>query len=366
MKQILLICSLVLVFSLQHVLGQDPVVEAREIPADAQETVFDDRPRGRDVARIAFYNVENLFDTKDDPEKMDEAFTPTGMYGWSYKKYNKKLHHIYRVLVSVGGWEPPAVIGLCELENRFVLEELLSKTPLERFDYQIVHEESPDKRGIDVGLIYRKEKFQVLDYKPIHIRFPFDTTSRTRDILYVKGQLMKRDTVHIFVNHWPSRFGGHLETDPKRSFVAQTVRHYADSIYSRNPWANIVIMGDLNDAPSDQSLIEVLNAKGEAEGLELNDLYNLMHKMEKNWWEGSHKHEEHWGVLDQIIISPALVKRQEGLHLRNERAYIFKADWMLMDEEVRLGKKPFRTFLGARYLGGYSDHLPIYIDLEYR
>ncbi len=327
---------------------------------------FNDEPRGNEVGRVVFYNVENLFDTYDDPEKMDEAFTIKGMYGWSSSKYKRKLHHIYRVLVSVGGWEAPAVIGLCELENRFVLEELLAKTPLSRFDYQIVHEESPDKRGIDVGLIYRKEKFKLIDYQAINVTFPFDTTSRTRDILYVKGRIIGADNVHIYVNHWPSRFGGHLETDAKREFVAQTIRHHVDSIYGVEPNANIIIMGDLNDAPNDDSVLNVLAAKGgDPNQLATNDLYNLMFSMEQEWKVGTHKHEEHWGILDQIVISQPLANRKEGLILKDGIARIYRPDWMLMEEEVRLGKKPFRTFLGARYLGGYSDHLPIYIDLEY-
>ncbi len=337
-----------------------------EIPESAQQHFFDDAPRPNGI-RVAFYNVENLFDTYDDPIKRDDEFLPTGMKGWSGKRYRLKLNQIYRVLSAVGGWEPAGVIGLCELENRFVLEQLLEKTPLREFDYEIVHHESPDKRGIDVGLLYRPEKFKVLHEEALKVIFPFDTTSRTRDILYVKGQVLKRDTVHIFVNHWPSRFGGHLETDPKRDFVAQTIRDKADEVYAKDPKAKIIIMGDLNDAPQDNSVLNVLRTEHELEGLAQseNDLYNLMYEMSENWWAGTHKFQEHWGVLDQIIISPKLVKNPEGLLLKGGQAHIFKADWLMEEEELRIGDKPNRTYLGARYHGGFSDHLPVYIDLIY-
>ena len=326
-------------------------------------TYFDAAPRGKATMRIVFYNVENLFDPLDDPVKKDDAFTPTGMYGWSYQKYHRKLHNIYRVLMGTGGWEAPAVVGFCEIENRTVLEALTQKTPLSKFGYEIVHEESPDKRGIDVALLYRPEKFQLIDYAALTVRFPFDTLSRTRDILYVRGKTLAQDTLHLFVNHWPSRYGGHLATDPKRAYVAQFLREKIDSIYQQQPKANILIMGDLNDEPSSESVAQHLGAQITLPSpiIEQNKLYNLMGQMELSWKIGTHKHEEHWGILDQIIVSASLLKG--ACQIQGGRAYIHHPEWLLMEESSRLGKRPFRTFLGAQYLGGYSDHLPIYVDV---
>ena len=314
--------------------------------------------------RIMFYNVENLFDTRDDSLKRDDDFTPRGIKGWGSRKYKTKLDNIYRTIIGVGGWKPPAVVGLCEVENGFVLKELIVRTPLRKLGYEIIHEESPDKRGIDVALLYRTSKFQPIRYKPIQIDFPFDKDSKTRDILYVKGSVLDRDTVHLFINHWPSRFGGHIETDPKRNFVASVLREKVDSIYQTDSEANIVIMGDLNDSIHDESVSEVLKAKKEMMDLKSNDLFNLMAALEEEG-KGTHKHENHWGILDQIIVSVPLLQRKNGLQILNQKAVIFEGSFLIQEEDKRLGKRPFRTYYGAQYLGGYSDHLPIYLDLVY-
>ena len=328
-------------------------------------TSFNDIPRGDRGLRIMFYNVENLFDTENDSIKRDDDFTPTGMKGWSGRRYKNKLKNIYRVIMGVGGWEPPACVGLCEVENRFVVNEMVARTPLRDFNYKIVHEESPDKRGIDVAFLYRPDKFQYISHEALNITFPFDTESRTRDILYIKGRALKKDTLHIFVNHWPSRFGGHLETDPKREYVASVLRKKVDAIYAENSQANIIIMGDLNDAPQDESVSKVLNAKLNLDEVREKDLYNLMSENLDNWKAGTHKHGEHWGILDQIIISPLLLNRQTGLQLSKDRVQIFGAGFLIEKEDLRLGLRPFRTYIGARYHDGYSDHLPVFIDVIY-
>ncbi len=173
-----------------------------------------------DSYKIMFYNVENLFDTYDDSLINDEEFLPEGDRFWNNHKYYSKLNNIYKVIVAVGGWQPPAIIGLCEIENRTVLNDLVNNTPLVKFEYQIIHKESPDRRGIDVGLLYRKELFQPISYEAIPINFPNNPESKTRDILYVKGIAEKSDTLNIFINHWPSRWGGQLESEDRRLFVA--------------------------------------------------------------------------------------------------------------------------------------------------
>ncbi len=166
--------------------------------------------------RVMFYNVENLFDTKDDSLTSDEEFLPDGDRHWNTNKFYKKLNNIYKVILGVGEWNPPAIVALCEIENRFVLNQLVYQTPLKKFDYKVVHFESPDRRGIDVAMLYRKELFHVDTAFPIQINFPFDENSKTRDILYVKGSFDKKDTIHFFINHWPSRYGGYMQTKPKR------------------------------------------------------------------------------------------------------------------------------------------------------
>ncbi|AFC24149.1 endonuclease [Saprospira grandis] len=330
---------------------------------------FDDGPRQGRAVRLTFYNVENLFDTEDDPKKRDDEFTPRGLKGWSYFRYKQKLSNIYKVLTALGGWGgPPEMVGFCELENRKVLEDLLRLTPLQKFRYKIVHEESPDRRGIDVGFIYRSDKFEVLHHEPIRVVFPFDTAVKTRDVLYVCGKVLgSKDSLHIFVNHWPSRRGGQAASEPKRVFVAGLVRAKIDSIYKASPEAKIAVMGDFNDEAENISLTEVLRAVPEKEDLGPGDMYNYMHALSKNWQLGSHKFRGHWGTLDHMVVSTPLVQESRKGRLRAAPlgAQIFSARFLLEEDRAYMGLQPFRTYGGPKFLGGFSDHLPIYVDLIY-
>lgn len=333
---------------------------------------FDDSPRDGRGIRVAFYNVENLFDTEIDPDPnkiLQDDFTPKGMKGWTSYRYKSKLSNIYKTMTAVGGWGgPPEVIGLCELENRKVLKDLIRNTPLNKFRYKIVHEDSPDRRGIDVGFIYRSDRFEVIDHEAIRVVFPFDKNSRTRDVLYVRGKVLGKDTLHVFVNHWPSRRGGQAASEPKRVYVASLVRKKIDEIYAKDPDANIIVMGDFNDEHENISLTETLQTNPEIEKLEEKDLYNYMHTLSKNWKLGSHKYQGHWGTLDHMIVSAPLIKnRREGrLHTAKKGAQIFAARFLLEEDKRYMGLQPFRTYGGPRFLGGFSDHLPIYIDLIYK
>ncbi len=322
--------------------------------------VFQD-PDNRD--RIVFYNVENLFDVFNDTLKNDDEFTPEGERRWNNNKFYKKLNNIYRVIIGVGEWNPPVIVGLCEVENRFVLNKLVYQTPLKTFDYKIIHDESPDRRGIDVAMIYRTSGFAPIEYKTIGIRFPFDTASRTRDILYVKGVLSGIDTIHLFVNHWPSRYGGYLVTKPKREFVASVLRKQIDSLFKVESNPNIIIMGDFNDEPWDESLENVLNARLDTTGLQSNNLYNLMSVFQKDWDGGTSKYQEDWNTIDQFILSANLVNGKQKLQVSPKGAQIYNPEFLLEDDFKHLGKKPYRTYVGFSYNYGYSDHLPIYIDL---
>lgn len=326
---------------------------------------FDERARGNRGIRVVFYNVENLFDTEDDPDKRDDDFTPKGLKGWTYSRYIKKLNNIYKTVMAVGGWEPPAAIGFCEVENRRVVEDLLKKTPLRKFKYGIVHESSPDKRGIDVAFIYRSDKFKYIEHDIIRVNFPFDTSLKTRDVLHVRGSILGKDTLDLFVNHWPSRWGGQAKSEPKRTYVASLVRAKVNQLYAENPNSKIVIMGDLNDEVKNKSVIEVLNAKASEEELDENGLLDYMFELSKNWKLGSHKYRTHWGIIDHILVSTPLVRDQRKGKLRASSlgAQIFAARFLLEQDIQYLGLKPFRTYAGPRFLDGFSDHMPIYIDL---
>ncbi len=314
--------------------------------------------------KMMFYNVENLFDTENDSLTNDEEFLPRGMKFWTKKKYYTKLNHIATTIVSLGGWSPPAIVGLCEVENRKVLDDLCKRTGLKNLNYRIIHKESPDKRGIDVALLYQKSAFKPLSYKALEVTFPFSPGSTTRDILYVKGQTKNNDTLHLFINHWPSRWGGQLESERRRMQAASRLRIEIDSIFENQPMAKIVIMGDLNDYPENKSLKEVLKARVTYENPDNQELYNLSAFIGQTKNIGSHKHEGDWGILDQIIVSGALLNAKKGLKTVKENAGIFYTDFLLIDDETYTGKKNFRTYLGYKYIGGYSDHLPVFLDLE--
>jgi len=322
---------------------------------------IDSVPRGD--MRIMFYNCENLFDIYDDTLKLDDEFLPEGEKHWSYSKYQEKLAHITKVITAVGGWDPPELIGLCEVENRYVLDGLVSFSALKKQNYQIIHQESPDNRGIDVALLYLKNKFTPITWKAIKIVFHEDPTRATRDILYVKGINVNKDTMHIFVNHWPSRWGGQIESEDKRMYVAAFLKTKVDSIFAENKNANIFIMGDLNDFPTDKSLLESLKTKTEFNNIQPNELYNLSYYLQEVKGLYSHKYQGEGGVLDQMIISGNLLNPKNSTYMTKDNAHVFNASFLLEQDIDYVGYKPFRTYIGYKYWGGFSDHLPVYIDL---
>jgi hypothetical protein len=313
--------------------------------------------------RIVFYNVENLFDVYNDSLKNDDEFTAEGERHWNNYRFYKKLNNLSKVLISIGEWNPPSVVGLCEIENRFVLNKLIYETPLKSFDFKIIHFESPDRRGIDVAFLYRKSRFEPLYYYPVHIYFPDDPESKTRDILYVKGLMGATDTVHFFVNHWPSRYGGYEESKPKRMFVASVLRSKIDSILSVNYNSNIIIMGDFNDEPADESISAVLGAKSDTFDLKNNKLVDLMGLIKKNNMIGTNKYQSEWSVIDQFIVSGNLLSDKNPLKVSTEGAWIYHESFLLEEDETQLGFRLNRTYIGTVYHGGFSDHLPVYLDL---
>lgn len=316
--------------------------------------------------RLMFYNCENLFDTDDDPQTKDEEFLPDGDKNWSQYRYRKKLSNVYKVIVAIGGWNPPDIIGFCEVENRKVLDDLVYNTPLSRIKYEIVHYESPDRRGIDVALFYRPDKVELLSSQPIPINFPDNPNYKTRDILYAKTKLKNGDTLHVFINHWPSRWGGQLESEPSRIFVARVLREKVDSILVTSKNANIVITGDFNDEPEDKSLKDHLKASLILEDYKSTNLYNLSYYLKHEKQVGSYKYKNEWGIFDQIIVSGAMLNKSSKLKTSVEQVTVFNAGFLLEKDESYLGYKPFRTYIGFSYNDGFSDHLPVYIDLFFK
>ena len=313
--------------------------------------------------KICFYNVENLFDPEDDSLKNDDSFTPNGFNHWTYKKLNLKINNIAKVVLAMGRGQPPAVVAMAEVENRRVLLKLCNHSPLQKYKYSIVHYESPDKRGIDVALIYRPDIITITHSEAIPIVFPFEPASQNRDILFVTALLPNGDSLYLFVNHWTSRYGGFAPTIPKRNYYASVVKSKCDSLLAENPNAAIVIVGDFNDYPTDESMRDILQVKppDEAGG---GGLYNLMLPFLHEENIGTHKREDFWGCLDQIIVSHSLLDNNSTVKVKESKAHIFRENFMVEPDEKYGGYKLIRTYSGPRYIGGYADHLPVYIELD--
>jgi endonuclease/exonuclease/phosphatase family metal-dependent hydrolase len=316
--------------------------------------------------RIMFYNVENLFDVVDDPAINDEEFLPKAAKKWTADRYQTKLDQIAKVIRGLGNDTLPALVGMCEVENRRTMDDLISETSLKGTDYKVVHHESPDSRGIDVALLYRSGYFKLLGSKFFAIRFPFDTAVRTREILYAHGILGNKDTLHVFVNHWPSRSSGEVQSRPLRVFVAEAVRYRVDSILALSPKAQIVIMGDLNDEPMDLSVVSGLNALLSYDMPEPGKLYDLTQVLKHLSPGGTYKYKGSWNLLDHMIVSGALLDTTRLLYTRPSDIRVYHAPFLLEPDEGNLGDRPVRTYLGSYYKGGYSDHLPVYLDVHYR
>jgi len=312
---------------------------------------------------IAFYNLENLYDTIDDPVTDDAEFTPSGTYKWGSKRYYEKLSHLAKVISQIGDdqiMRGPALIGLAEVENKRVVEDLVNTPPLDKMSYKIIHYDSPDKRGIDVALIYQPKYFKVNGSKAI----PFKITDKpeffTRDILQVSGTL-KGQLLYILVNHWPSRSKGQKETASLRDAAADLCMATVRNIQGIKPEAGIIIMGDLNDDPVDESVMTHLKIKTTQDNLATGDLYDPMWKLFQDG-KGSLEYKGTWNLFDQIIVSSSLMDNSlHGYHF--SKADVFKRDW-LVEKEGKYQGYPFRTFAGTNYMGGYSDHLPVYIYLD--
>ncbi len=312
---------------------------------------------------IGFYNLENLFDTINDPHKWDEEFLPDGAKHWNSEKYNIKLKHLAHVIHLLGTDDVktgPIILGVAEIENRRVLEDLVRQPEIADRHYGIIHFEGPDRRGVDVAMLYNPRYFRPLNARPVHVELP--NHHPTRDILYVCGILDHTDTLHILVNHWPSRLGGQKRSEPLRDTAAAVARRVIDSVFAINPKAKIVVMGDLNDDPTDECVVKYIRAKGRIKDLGSGDLYNTMYKKYKKGI-GSLAYGDTWNLFDQIMISQALLtKFNDHNGYVYLKSVVFRAPF-LFQKTGRFAGYPYRTFAGGEFLGGYSDHLPTYIIL---
>lgn len=312
---------------------------------------------------IVFYNVENLFDTINQPNVADEEFTPQSEKKWNSERYQAKLDNVSKVLAASGKDDLPAVIGMCEVENQHVVDDLVHHKNLKKGKYKIVHEDSPDGRGIDVALAYNKKLFKCISHETLSVKLPGENARPTRDILHVIGRLAKQDTIHLFVNHWPSRYGGEEESEPNRIAAAETLRDKVNEVLEESPDAKILIMGDFNDYPLNNSIQITLNAKERQDAEHATDLVNLAFPMHRAG-VGSYNYRGEWGVLDQMMASQGLVNAQRGAAVSDADFYIVKEQWMLYVHPKYGDEKPNRTYGGDTYYGGFSDHLPVGVSVK--
>lgn len=310
------------------------------------------QPQPHAQAIVGFYNLENLFDTVDDPATIDEEFLPNGANAWTEERYAIKLANMSKVIAGFG----PDILAVSEIENRKVLEDLVQHPNIAAHRYQIVHFDMDDARGVDVALLYKASVFKPFSIKRLPIRNPDDPRFRTRDILWVKGLFMG-DTLHMVVNHWPSRRGG---KEDMRLMAAQVLRKAVDSVLAINPKANLVMLGDFNDDPNNRSIKKILMASDDHQ--KKNTLINTSEPTFKKGY-GTLAFNGAWNLFDQIIISSALTDKT-GVDYVPETFTVFAQRWMIVESGKYRGM-PQRTFSsGVFNPQGYSDHFPVFIVLK--
>ena len=316
--------------------------------------------------KVVFYNLENLFDTINDPNKNDEEYLPEGARKWTTYRYNQKLENMSRVLFDIAAKDRnfPTVIGVSEIENRLVLEDLLATPKLAKANYRIVHYDSPDRRGVDCAFFYRPDKFKLEGSEAHNISFPGRPNFLTRDLVAMWGKI-EGEPFYFIVSHWPSRLGGKERSQYSRDFVAEKCKHICDSVHKANPATKVVIMGDFNDDATDKSVTHVLGAKGNINKLDKNDMFNPFHDMLKAGY-GTLAYRDSWNLFDNIVVSENLATASTGT-LKIQKAEgskfygnIFISPYMIQ-KEGQYKNYPLRSFVGSNFQNGYSDHFPVYI-----
>lgn len=312
---------------------------------------------------IGFYNLENLFDTINDEELfLSEEFTPESEKKWNTSRYNEKLANMAYVISKIAMYDTPegvALLGVCEVENRGVLEDLVLEETIKDRNYQIVHYDSPDTRGIDVGLLYNPEFFEVTNSKSYKLKMDNDPDFLSRDQLVVTG-LLDGAEISVIVNHWPSRRGGEEKSRPKRNAAGDLTRSIVDSLLTINKNAKILVMGDMNDDPINESVLKHLKAKGNQNELKEGELFNPMCQLYKDGF-GTLAYRDSWNLFDMVIVSQGFLGECKS-NYKFQKAVVFNKNF-LKQKEGKYGGYPNRTFGGKKYLGGYSDHFPVYVVL---
>ncbi|MBK9742103.1 MAG: endonuclease/exonuclease/phosphatase family protein [Saprospiraceae bacterium] len=315
------------------------------------------------IAGVGFYNLENLFDTVNDTLINDEEFLPDGARTWTPERYQEKLTNMASVISQIGLPDLKtglSVLGLSEIENRKVLEDLVIQPSIKDRNYQIIHYNSPDPRGVDVAFLYNPKHFTPIVSKPIPLIIFDDEVRRyTRDVLYIKG-LLDTDTIHVMVNHWPSRGGGEAKTAPSRNSGAKLCRNIVDSLMAITPDAKIFVMGDLNDDPTNESLKSYLRTVSNIKDVHKTGMFNPYEDMYRRG-QGSNAYRDSWSLFDQIVISEGVTKSKNAGYYYF-KANVFNKDFLIQKTGQYKGY-PFRTFSGDTYQSGFSDHFPSYIYL---
>jgi len=319
----------------------------------------------RSSIRFVFYNVENFFDTHDDTLKDDDDFLPEGVMRWNYKRYREKINSIYKVITAAGEWDSPAIAGFCEVEKRSVLQDLTMNTYLQKYNYGLIHEESADPRGIDVCLIYRKDVVTLLAYRYLKPGRLAEEEFRTRSVLYSKW-LISGDTIHLFLNHWPSRRGGVLAGESLRTDISKMVKERTDSISGKvSHEAKIIVAGDFNCTPDDNEISILTGRSEKTASVTATPMYNLS-EPSANKGLGTYRYMGTWEMIDQVIVSGRLMNAGNGFYTNETLFKVFNPDFLLRRDPAYPGFMPFSTYRGYRYQGGFSDHLPVIIELRKR
>ena len=318
------------------------------------------------IHTVAFYNLENLFDTVNDTEKNDEASPMMEIKADREEVYKKKVHNMASVIADIGTettGNAPAIIGICEVENVDVVEDVANDPLLLAKDYGIVHFESPDRRGIDVGLMYQKRLFQPISKSSHTLKIYDDQTKKrvyTRDQLLVTGKL-EGDLIHVIVSHWPSRSGGEARSRPKRVAAAKLNKRIIDSLQAIDPYAKIITMGDLNDDPTNESVKDVLQAKAKKKNVKIKGIYNPYINMFKKQGLGTTAYRDAWSLFDQIMVTKPLIETDFS-SFRYYKAGIYNKNY-LSNKKGRWKGYPLRSFANGGFTDGFSDHFPVYIYL---
>lgn len=313
---------------------------------------------------VVFYNLENLFDIYNDPETHDDEFTPQGVKQWNQIRYEKKLWNMERVLFDIAAIQKdyPIVIGVSEIENRKVLNDLVSQPKLRGANYRICHYDSPDARGVDVAFLYRSDVFKLEGSDNIKLHVEGLPNFRTRDLVVMWGTI-EGEPFYFLVSHWPSRLGGKEASQFKRDACAKQIREIKDSLLAENPATKVIIMGDLNDDATDDSIVEVMGAKGNVNELQKGDFFNPFNEMLRAGL-GTLAYQDEWNLFDNICVTENLVNAEKGkLHIiKGKKFYgnIFTRPYMLQ-LEGQYKNYPLRTFVSNNFQDGYSDHFPVYI-----